>query len=239
MKLRELSRLLSSVVPIIRNKFTTCLRRHHRTLPSENKAVVVFGNLRLLRDCIVATQIILENCYSRALDDHHGQTEEMLRNLMQETRNNPSQRWPNTSHITFEHFSTLAVGRWVNDEIINYFIQKWCTEAGTTLGLNTFFACKLLFQQNDCRTAKSSKLSIEDETLALRWCQKAQKRLGLKSWDAVFIPIHENSSHWYSAYIDFSRKRIEIYDSLRETCESNRPKPLRQRKNTNLMLVRL
>lgn len=85
-------------------------------------------------------------------------------------------RWEQLPYITFQHFSTLGVGRWLNDEIINYFIQKWCSEAGTTLGLNTFFACKILFQQNDCRNAKSGRLSPEDESQAVRWCQKTQVR---------------------------------------------------------------
>lgn len=57
-------------------------------------------------------------------------------------------------------------------------------------------------------------------------------------WDSVFIPINENHSHWYSAYIDFHKKHIHIYDSWSETCLINRGKPVLQRKNTQLMLVR-
>lgn len=64
-----------------------------------------------------------------------------------------------------------------------------------------------------------------------------QKKLQLHSWDTVFIPINENHSHWYSASINFCRKRIDIYDSLRERCLSNRKKAVPLRRNTNLMLV--
>lgn len=64
-----------------------------------------------------------------------------------------------------------------------------------------------------------------------------QKALKFESWDSVFIPIHEGGSHWYSAYIDFHLKRIEIYDSLRETCVANRSKPIPLQKNTHFMLV--
>lgn len=64
-----------------------------------------------------------------------------------------------------------------------------------------------------------------------------QNNQNLKSWDSVFIPINENRSHWFSAHIDFRHKRIEIYDSLRDTCVINRQKPIPLRKNAKLMLV--
>lgn len=65
-----------------------------------------------------------------------------------------------------------------------------------------------------------------------------QDTLGLKmGWDSVFIPINENHSHWYSAYINFEHKFIHIYDSWAQTCLTNQRKPVMQRKNTALMLV--
>lgn len=64
-----------------------------------------------------------------------------------------------------------------------------------------------------------------------------QKKQNLSKWDNVFIPINENNSHWYSACINFRLKRIDIYDSLREICLTNRQKPVQLRKNTHTMLV--
>jgi Ulp1 family protease len=147
------------------------------------------------------------------------------------------------------------VGQWLDDEIVNYFVKKWCTKARRTLGFSTFFTCKILFQDALCINAKSGVLTREDEEVVLRWCRKAevrlsphatwsklqhifpQKVLGFESWDSIFIPINEDHCHWYSAFIDFRNKRIEIYDSLRETCLVNRQKPVALRKNANLMLV--
>ncbi|KAF5370489.1 hypothetical protein D9757_013126 [Collybiopsis confluens] len=146
-------------------------------------------------------------------------------------------RWAKVSPVTFSDFTTLGVGRWLNDEVINFFIQKWCSRGGTTLGLNTFFACKILFQENSCTNAKTGILTAADENEAVKWCEKTLKILRLETWDSVFIPIHENRSHWYSAYIDFRLRRIEIYDSLRDTCLTNRQKPVLLRKNANLMLT--
>ena len=44
------------------------------------------------------------------------------------------------------------------------------------LGLSTFFACKVLFQQDSCKDAKSGILTAENANLARRWCCKAQVR---------------------------------------------------------------
>ncbi|KAF5351409.1 hypothetical protein D9757_014520 [Collybiopsis confluens] len=80
-RLREISRLLSTA-PAIQKRFVVCSSRHQRSLSSENKALVAFGNLRLLNECITVKQINMENHYSRVLDTHPEKAEEMLRNLM-------------------------------------------------------------------------------------------------------------------------------------------------------------
>ena len=155
-------------------------------------------------------------------------------------------------HFPRRSFSTIGVGRWVDDEVMNYFIQKWCSKSQTTLGLNTWFACKFLFQEDLCIHAKTI-LTLEDETGVKRWCRAAevscririvefslilkQRAQGRQKWERVFIPINERNIHWYSACINFASKRIDIYDSLREVCLENRQKPLISRKNTSTMLV--
>lgn len=78
----------------------------------------------------------------------------------------------NIGHISFRNFETVGVGRWLDDEIINYFVTKWCSQSQTTLGLSTFFACKFLFQERLCIRAKTT-LTSEDERGMQRWCQAA------------------------------------------------------------------
>lgn len=159
-------------------------------------------------------------------------------------------------NISFANFQTLGPSQWLDDEVINYFVNKWCS-GSSTLGLNTFFACKILFENDDdsCVRAKGA-VTCEDEERAMRWCRRAilsqkistalsntpltvQKNgLGVhNAWDSVFIPINENHSHWYSAYIDFCNKYIHVYDSWGETCLVNQQKPVLLRKNSGLMLV--
>ncbi|KAF5378377.1 hypothetical protein D9757_010889 [Collybiopsis confluens] len=237
-RLQEITRQLSAVAAI-KSKFLECTRRHANPMTSESQALIVLGNLRILLDCVHNKRTSLEEDWWSFLDQHPRKTEEMLRVLMDDTRNRSDQLWDHIPHMNFHDFSTLGVGRWLNDEIINCFVKKWCTQARTTLGLSTFFACKFLFEDNSCVTTKSGVLTAQEGARILRSCRKTEQDLGFvpSSWDSVFIPIHENTSHWYSAFIDFCYKRIQIYDSLRETCVINCQKPICLRKNTNLMLV--
>lgn len=79
-------------------------------------------------------------------------------------------------NISFHNFKTLGACQWLDDEIINYFVNKWCSRSSTTLGLSTFFACKFLFQDDDnsCVHARHGILTGEDEYSALRWCRRAE-----------------------------------------------------------------
>ncbi|KAF5350938.1 hypothetical protein D9757_014387 [Collybiopsis confluens] len=251
--LRELSTKLSSASSIF-TEFTVSLRRHEY-LPSDGLVLKVFGNLQLLLEFANTKRTSLEQTVLKALDDYPEATEARLRKMMSEVSvcsiedmdilaltvfgvDSPSSRSVqgegSSCHIA--NFSTLGVGRWVDDEIVNYFVTKWCHRS-TVLGLSTFFASKNLFQGDSCSFAKSGTLTAEAERQALRWCINTMKNLDSDNWDSVFIPINENQLHWYSAYIDFRLKRIEIFDSLETTCITNRDKPLSLQKNMKLMLV--
>ncbi|KAJ3966095.1 hypothetical protein EV361DRAFT_954398 [Lentinula raphanica] len=217
-QLLELSRQLSSVGRM-RNDFLFSIHCH-TNIPSDNNK-----------------KIYLESTWWKLLDDSPFQVENLLSSLMNDIRNRPEGFWNAIPNISYRDFSTLGVGRWVNDEIINYFINKWCSNSSSTLGFGTFFAgCCLFEDKHSCLIAKRD-LTAEDEARVRRFALKKQNFLALESWDSVFIPIHEGCSHWYSARIDFVLKRIDIYDSLQETCIANRQKPVSLRKNTNLMLV--
>lgn len=72
-------------------------------------------------------------------------------------------------HVKVRNFNTLGVQQWLDDEIINYFVQKWCTQSKSgTLGFNTWFAGRFVFTDSHCVCAKSL-LTSEDERLVTRW----------------------------------------------------------------------
>jgi Ulp1 family protease len=56
-------------------------------------------------------------------------------------------------------------------------------------------------------------------------------------FDQLFIPIHSAQNHWFSALIDYKRKTIELFDSLRGVYRDNFTKPIQEQKNAGLMLV--
>ncbi|KAJ3765990.1 hypothetical protein FB446DRAFT_794523 [Lentinula raphanica] len=209
---------------------------HHDILPSDNLALIILRNLDMLLIEVQRKKALLEAAWWKLLDDNPTKVENLLTDLMNETRGRPDNFWKAIRNISHRDFSTLGVGRWLNDEIINYFIDKWCFRSRNTLGLGTFFGSCLFQDQNSCLVAKRY-LTAEDEEKVKRCVMRRQKMLSLESWDTVFFPIHEGSTHWYSVRIDFTLKRIDIYDSLQETCISNRQKPIANRKNTKLMLV--
>jgi Ulp1 family protease len=75
--------------------------------------------------------------------------------------------------MTARSFQTLGAGRWLDDEVINYFVAKWCTNSKSVLGLSTFFACRNLFENGACINPKQA-LQQQDEHRAKRWCMSAQ-----------------------------------------------------------------
>ncbi|KAJ3963613.1 hypothetical protein EV361DRAFT_874710, partial [Lentinula raphanica] len=211
---------------------------NHDNVPSDSLALIVLRNLEVLLEEVQSKKTSLDAAWWTLLDNHPSRVEDMLTDLMNDIRNSAEPFWNALPNISFRDFQTLGVGRWLNDEIINHFIDKWCSQSRNTLGLGTFFAGSCLFEdRTSCLVAKDY-LTYEDEQKVRRCVIRRQNMLALESWDSVFIPIHEGSSHWYSARIDFILRRIDIYDSLQETCLVNRSKPISMRKNTNLMLVR-
>ncbi|KAJ3831804.1 hypothetical protein F5878DRAFT_667182 [Lentinula raphanica] len=234
-QLQELSRQLSSVARI-KKEFTKRINNHDN-LPSDNLALIVLRNLEMLLEEVQSKKTSIDTAWWQLLDRYPLKVEDLLTGLMNDIRNSPESFWKTLPNISYRDFQTLGVGRWLNDEIINHFIEKWCSESRNTLGFGTFFAGSCLFEDKaSCLVAKEY-LTLEDEQKVRRCVIRRQNMLALESWDSVFIPIHEGSSHWYSVRIDFILRRIDIYDSLQETCLVNRSKPIPLRKNTNLMLV--
>ncbi|KAF5364854.1 hypothetical protein D9757_012748 [Collybiopsis confluens] len=232
--LAELSAKLSSAASIFAD-FTVCLQRHEY-LPSDGLVLVAFRNLQLVLDAVNAKRKAMERALLKAFDDYPEVTAARLNNLMAKFRNGAQNHFEGKlPYITNTNFSTLGVGRWLDDEIINYFVAKWCRQSNT-LGLSTFFAGKLLFADHSCLVARSGKLTADDERAVLRWSGRTLKALEIERWDSVFIPVNENSSHWFSLFIDFRLKHIQICDSLEKTCTTNRKKPISLQKNAQLML---
>eukprot|EP00817_Percolomonadidae_sp_ATCC50343_P005812 CAMPEP_0117419814 /NCGR_PEP_ID=MMETSP0758-20121206/1295_1 /TAXON_ID=63605 /ORGANISM="Percolomonas cosmopolitus, Strain AE-1 (ATCC 50343)" /LENGTH=367 /DNA_ID=CAMNT_0005201093 /DNA_START=638 /DNA_END=1737 /DNA_ORIENTATION=+ len=98
--------------------------------------------------------------------------------------------------LTRRVFACLKSGQWLNDEIINFYMQLLGKRK--TLSKNYFF-----------NTFFYTKLGRSGYAGVKRWTRK----FDLFSYDKIFVPIHQ-SAHWTLAVINLRDKRFEYYDSL-------------------------
>lgn len=192
-QLRALENHLTTL-PILQSNILLALESHD-SLPLDNALLrITFQNMRCLQEEVVHVKNLTKTTFCEILDRYPSRAEAQLRSLVKEVslvfqefflidsscicqigdnRNLLDGKLPN---ISFHNFKTLGACQWLDDEIINYFVNKWCSRSSTTLGLSTFFACKFLFQDDDnsCVHARHGILTGEDEYSALRWCRRAE-----------------------------------------------------------------
>ncbi|XP_019876205.1 sentrin-specific protease isoform X2 [Aethina tumida] len=102
--------------------------------------------------------------------------------------------------ITRRDIQTLSGLNWLNDEVINFYMNliiersKCSTRWPKTYAMNTFFYTKI---------SKDGPGSVR------RWT----KKVDLFSYDLMCIPIHLGM-HWCMAAVDFRVKAIKYYDSM-------------------------
>ena len=103
--------------------------------------------------------------------------------------------------ITVKDLDTLSGLNWLNDEIINFYMQMIVTRAAESQGrlpatyaFNTFFYTRLV---------------EKGFTAVKRWT----KKVDLFSHSVLLVPVHLGM-HWCLAVVDVERKEIAYYDSM-------------------------
>ncbi|CAN7993025.1 unnamed protein product [Ixodes hexagonus] len=102
--------------------------------------------------------------------------------------------------INRSDMSTLAEFQWLNDEVVNFYMNllvertKQNSELPKLYAFNTFFF---------------TKMAAEGHGAVRRWTRKVD----LFTYDIVLVPLHF-TMHWCLATIDFRKKRIAYYDSM-------------------------
>ncbi|THU81013.1 hypothetical protein K435DRAFT_873807 [Dendrothele bispora CBS 962.96] len=140
--------------------------------------------------------------------------------------------------IRHSDIQTLSPTRWLNGEIINYFVDKWCTHSDT-LGMSTYWANTFLFKDKACTKPfdlfDNDGKMVKDLKKSIR---RRERDLNTLRWSKVYIPINNaEEAHWYCASINFDDQTIGILDSWGPTFLSNRNRPLRRKKHTALLAV--
>jgi len=127
--------------------------------------------------------------------------------------------------MTTKLLSCLEPGSWLNDEVMNFYLELLSERCKRNNGpnsqvpperrikchfFNTFFYAKL--DENGAYKYQNVK----------RWAKRA--KVDILSQDKIITPIHVGLNHWCLAVVNFKKKRFEYYDSLggnNERCLKN------------------
>lgn len=162
-------------------------------------------NIELLRrkvnDCLQLKDIILPEIVSEPETELPPLTVDHHRMVQRAFKGSPNEILARkfNLNITRRDLMTLAGLNWLNDEVINFYMNL-IIERGKesrwpkTYAFNTFFYTKLL---------KDGPQSLR------RWT----KKIDLFDHDLVCVPIHLGM-HWCMAVIDFRDNSIRYYDSM-------------------------
>lgn len=101
-------------------------------------------------------------------------------------------------HVTIQDLQRLELGGWLNDSIVNDYLQQILAPKYPSFDfLSSFFYTKL------------SGDKTEEKRETLRWLTN----IALTSSEMIFIPVHL-VVHWTLLVVDLKNQRIEYYDSL-------------------------
>ncbi len=109
----------------------------------------------------------------------------------------------NNIEITKDKASCLHDREWLNDEVINMYMQILHEKYNTTFLWNSFFWLKL-----------SSDGKGYNYKSVQRWTSR--KKIDLFSFDRVIVPMNIGKNHWALGLVDLQEKTIKYYDSLAE-----------------------
>lgn len=109
-------------------------------------------------------------------------------------------------NITRSDIKTLGKDEWLNDNIINCYMNLIQERSNiptednlpTVYTMNTHFVSRLI---------ESGYKSVE------RWT----KRVNIFSFNIILFPVHVNNNHWALVVVDFRQKTIRYYDSMGNT----------------------
>jgi sentrin-specific protease 1 len=95
---------------------------------------------------------------------------------------------------------TLKKLNWLNDEVINFYLQMICERSKVNDNWPNVYAFNTFFYP---------KLMSGGHNVLKRWTRKVD----LFSYDIILIPVHLGM-HWCLATVDFSKPAVNYYDSM-------------------------
>jgi len=121
-------------------------------------------------------------------------------------------RGSDTIPVTREGVLRLRPGKWLNDEVVNFFLELLKARSATNDELpqchifNTHFYRMLSGRNGNGNGCGYNYADVR------RWMHEVD----VFAKDMLICPIHCHGNHWTLALVNFCDKRIEYYDSLSE-----------------------
>ncbi|KAJ1729551.1 SUMO1 sentrin specific peptidase 1 [Coemansia biformis] len=106
----------------------------------------------------------------------------------------------NNVPVTAHDMATLQDGKWLNDEVINFYMQLIMDRSAKTPALPRVHAFNTFFYSTLCESGYAR---------VRRWTRRTK----LFEKDLVIVPVHLGV-HWCCAVIDLRQKSIVYYDAL-------------------------
>ncbi|CAD6187920.1 unnamed protein product [Caenorhabditis auriculariae] len=102
--------------------------------------------------------------------------------------------------LTRKDLCTLDGMNWLNDEVINFYMELVCERSRNSSDLPKTYAFNTFFYSN---------IATKGYTSVKRWTRKVD----IFAYDVLLIPVHLGV-HWCMSVIDMGKKEITYYDSL-------------------------
>ncbi|KAK3283266.1 hypothetical protein CYMTET_9029 [Cymbomonas tetramitiformis] len=122
--------------------------------------------------------------------------------------------------ITVSTIRCLQAGEWLNDEVINYFLALLQQrELRKRPGEPRFHFFSTFFY--NALFARNKNFNYQ---AVQRWTTVEKLNYSLIKCRKVFVPVHQQGSHWVLAVINLVDEQVEYYDSMGgvdRTCMSN------------------
>ena len=115
--------------------------------------------------------------------------------------------------VSLETFRRLK-NDWLNMDLIAFFLEWWRDRTGGGGGTENV-SCAADAKPR-CWYTNSwffTKLSADGHDAVQRWVPNKV----FQDYDKLIIPINDNNTHWYLAVVNLRDKRVEFYDSMRES----------------------
>jgi hypothetical protein len=132
------------------------------------------------------------------------------------------------NRITGADFGTLEFPAWLNDSVINYFVELSLERSMKhQLGIKShlfnshFFALlanDALPKKDALSTKTKGKFDLRkvDHGRVARWTKKINI---FQEMDLVFVPVNKDNSHWCLVVIDMINTEIKAYDPAASPCD--------------------